>query len=134
MRAIHRQCTPPYDRGMPKQPPPKPVRALATQSPTGPNPNRLGQVRVRAGLSQAKLIEAAGVSESYLKQLESGRRALTADAFIALCPALNCTPEDIAPADPDPKLREQMLLARFRLMQPADRELFVATARRLANL
>jgi transcriptional regulator with XRE-family HTH domain len=106
---------------------------LISQVPTGPHANRLGQARVKAGLSQSELIERSGLSESYVKQMESGRRALTADALLALSQALSCAPEDIAMPDPDTQIKEAILLARFRMMAEDDRQLFLATARRLAS-
>lgn len=95
--------------------------------------NRIAAARERAGMTQAQAIQATGLSESYYKKLESGRKPLTAEAMIALSTVLQCRPVDLVPPDPDEITQEQLLLAQFRLMAADSRQLVLETARRFAE-
>jgi DNA-binding XRE family transcriptional regulator len=60
--------------------------------------SRLAAWREFRGLAPARLAAAAGLSASYLSQLENRRKAGTLKAYRALARALRCRLEDIAPA------------------------------------
>ncbi|MCA9982032.1 MAG: helix-turn-helix transcriptional regulator [Anaerolineales bacterium] len=53
--------------------------------------------RVYRGLTQQALAEQAGISPSYLSQLESGKRTGTAEVLQAIAAALNLTLDDLLP-------------------------------------
>lgn len=53
--------------------------------------------RVHRGLTQQALAEQAGISPSYLSQLESGKRTGTAEVLQAIATALNLTLDDLLP-------------------------------------
>jgi transcriptional regulator with XRE-family HTH domain len=108
-------------------------RPRASREPTGPHANRIGQMRERVGLTQSEVIAASGLSESYYKKLESGRRPVTAEVLVVLSPILQCQPGDMVEPDADDVTQEQLLLAQFRLMAPDNRDLILATARRFAG-
>jgi len=59
----------------------------------GGNPIRVW--REHRGLSQAELATRAGISASYLSQLESGKRAGTTEVLAALGTVLNLTLDDL---------------------------------------
>ena len=59
----------------------------------GGNPIRVW--REHRGLSQAELATRAGISASYLSQLESGKRAGTTEVLAALATVLSLTLDDL---------------------------------------
>ncbi len=134
MGTVHCWRTMPYSLGMsdPASTPRK-SRAYSKRIQTGPHANNIGLLRERAGLTQAQAIEATGLSESYFKQLEYGHKPLTAPVIIALCSVLACQPEDLTPPGHDERLEEEMLVARFRLLDPEGRAVLLAAARRFAS-
>lgn len=50
---------------------------------------RLRSARTEAGLSQAQLAEAAGVTQAHVSQWESGRRTPHIDSLVKLADALD---------------------------------------------
>lgn len=60
----------------------------------GANPIRVW--REHRGLSQSELASQAGISPSYLSQLESGKRDGTMEVLAAIASALNVTLDDLA--------------------------------------
>src|SRR5215203_6076371 len=61
--------------------------------------SRLRELRKAKGLSQAKLAELVGASQSDIARLERGRRRLTADWIRRLAPALEVSPAELLDAD-----------------------------------
>jgi DNA-binding Xre family transcriptional regulator len=57
--------------------------------------NRIRELRIAAGLSQAELAEAASMSSAQISRLENGERTLNVPAMQAIAQALNCAPEDL---------------------------------------
>jgi type I restriction enzyme S subunit len=55
----------------------------------------LAAARKAAGLSQAQLAERAGINQAYVSQMETGKRAITADQAAALATALGLIPETL---------------------------------------
>ena len=53
--------------------------------------------REHRGLSTAELAARAGLSQSYLSEIESGRKPATPDALSALAVALDLTADDLVP-------------------------------------
>ena len=63
----------------------------------GENPIRVWR-NFRA-LTQHKLAISAGISKPYLSQIETGKRAGTAEVLAAIAEALGVTIDDVMPAD-----------------------------------
>lgn len=63
-------------------------------------PNFLKQWRDHRGLTQEKLGEMAGLTSSSISQIEHGKQGFSAESFLALCKALNCTPAELLAHDP----------------------------------
>ena len=62
---------------------------------------RVRRLRVEAGLSGVKLAAAAGVSQPFLSQLESGRSSVAIATLYRIARALDVQPSDLLPeADP----------------------------------
>lgn len=61
---------------------------------------RVRQYRKAAGLSGVKLAAAAGVSQPFLSQLESGRSSVTINTLYRISHALGVHPADLLPAPP----------------------------------
>lgn len=59
----------------------------------GENPIRVW--REYRGMTQQELADAAGISKSYLSQIESGKRTGTAEVLAAIAGALDLTLDDI---------------------------------------
>jgi transcriptional regulator with XRE-family HTH domain len=58
-------------------------------------PLNLERLRKRKKWSQKQLSERAGVSRSYISELEAGKYDPTTKVVCLLCRALNCTPNDL---------------------------------------
>lgn len=63
-------------------------------------PNFLKQWRNHRGLTQEKLGEMAGLTSSSISQIEHGKQGFSAESFLSLCRALNCTPAELLAHDP----------------------------------
>lgn len=57
--------------------------------------NRLKEIRIEQGLSQAKLAEIVGVSRNTISSIETGQFSPTAKLALVLCIALGKKFEDI---------------------------------------
>lgn len=136
---MYRMCHPPYSAAMSRKAPttsarkPRSTRIAGSHGLSGQHLNLIAEARLTAGLTQAQVIAASGLSESYYKKLEAGSRPLTADTLVILAGILRCRPVDLVPPDADDATREQLLLANFRLMDDAARQLLLATARQFAG-
>ncbi|MXZ54422.1 MAG: helix-turn-helix domain-containing protein [Acidimicrobiaceae bacterium] len=60
--------------------------------------SKVREFRVRAGLSGVKLAAAAGVSQPFLSQLESGQSSLAIATLYRIADALGVQPTDLLPA------------------------------------
>ncbi|MDE2754046.1 MAG: helix-turn-helix domain-containing protein [Gemmatimonadota bacterium] len=58
---------------------------------------RVREFRVNAGLSGVKLAEAAGVSQPFLSQLESGQSSVAIATLYRIAKALGVQPSDLLP-------------------------------------
>lgn len=75
----------------------------------GVNPIKAGRLTV--GLTQAALARAAGLSQAYLSDLESGRRLGTVESVRKLAPFIGCDNPDWlldadAPVEPPPAIEQ----------------------------
>ncbi|WP_415520427.1 MAG: helix-turn-helix domain-containing protein [Desulfovibrio aminophilus] len=76
---------------------PRKVRAAAQPSASAPAApsaavSGLAAARKAAGLSQAQLAAATGINQAYVSQMETGKRAMTADQAAAIAKALGVEP------------------------------------------
>lgn len=71
--------------------------ASASDGPSTTMPG-LAAARKAAGLSQAQLAERAGINQAYVSQMETGKRAITADLAAALARALGIEPSALTQA------------------------------------
>ncbi|MCM0754180.1 restriction endonuclease subunit S [Desulfovibrio aminophilus] len=76
-----------------------PRKARAAAQPSAPAPaapsvavSGLAAARKVAGLSQAQLAAAIGINQAYVSQMETGKRAMTADQAAAIAKALGVEP------------------------------------------
>jgi transcriptional regulator with XRE-family HTH domain len=51
---------------------------------------RIGQARVRAGLSQSQLAEVVGTTQSVISRIEAANQNMTIDTLYKIAKALNC--------------------------------------------
>lgn len=78
--------------------PAAPSAAVAYSSVPGLAAAPLVAARKAAGLSQAQLAERAGMNQAYVSQMETGKRAITADQAAALALALGIEPSALTQA------------------------------------
>lgn len=64
---------------------------------------RLKELREKAGLSQERLAEAAGLGSSTVRQFEYGMREPTFDTLLKLCAGLGVTLSAFEPEPPEEK-------------------------------
>lgn len=90
--------------------------------------NRLRELREARGLSLVSLGKLAGTTGQQISHLELGRRHLTVEWLEKLAAVLECHPWDIVSDGGPADLREQRLVAMFRLMTPEDQSRLLADA------
>jgi len=85
--------------------PRSPRKARAATQPSAPAPaapsaavSGLAAARKAAGLSQAQLAAAIGINQAYVSQMETGKRAMTADQVAAIAKALGIEPSALTQA------------------------------------
>jgi transcriptional regulator with XRE-family HTH domain len=97
--------------------------------------NRIRDLRLGAGLSQAELAELVGTTQAQIARLETGERRLTVEWMQRIARALSLRPSDLLPtaalADVDAK--EVELLANFRAMSEPSRTAMIDLSRLLAD-
>ncbi len=75
----------------------------------------IGELRKRAGITQAELAERAGITRPYLSQLENGERNLSANLHHRIVTALNVDPKTMVEPD-TPFSDSQILIMAFEKM------------------
>jgi|SRR6056297_2877137 len=89
---------------------------------------KIGELRKRAGLTQAELAERVGVTRPYLSQLENGDRNVSARLHKRIVAALNVDPETMV--EPDTSFSDsQILLMAFEKMPEEWRKTIMEIAR-----
>ena len=87
--------------------------------------NRLRALRKLAGLTQAELADATGVSQPAISQLENGVLSMDLQWMRAFARALGCTPADLLPDEDNPDRLasdERQLVERYRHADVAQRQ------------
>jgi transcriptional regulator with XRE-family HTH domain len=99
---------------------------------------RLRERRLAAGLTQADLAAAAGLTSTYVTRLEAAGAAPGIDTVTQLAEALGTTLHDLVPLDapPDPTayLRDRGEALLRQVVAKADRDLLAALVPLLARL
>jgi transcriptional regulator with XRE-family HTH domain len=100
--------------------------------------NRLREVRMSRGMTQADLAEKANVSTAYVGRLERGLAAAGIDLVARLADALGTTPADLLPSAETPDavavLREQNRHLFNALLETKDEAVLSLLAQLLARL
>ena len=93
--------------------------------------NKLLHFRRRAGLTQAEVAEAAGLSDRTYADIERGTVNMRMETILRICSALQITPDDVLTENPSSILsRQDDLLQRLRACTPQQQE----TALRLLSV
>lgn len=111
-----------------------PTRSLTARTRSGyiactmQHPNRLAELRKKAGLSQDALAEALGTGRSTVVKLEKGERELSIEWMERIAPKLNCKPWHLLPAEMTAEQREMAIRMRYRAMDDTQRAILEAMA------
>ena len=114
-----------------------------------PVPNRIRELRTSLGLSQKKLAQAIGVSDTAIQNYEYQKRRLPGDTLSKLADFFDVSTDYILMVTDDPKRYgsiksyartgmdelspdEEELIGHYRSMDDSDRETLLNTARRFA--
>ncbi|WP_417257375.1 helix-turn-helix domain-containing protein [Celeribacter sp.] len=93
---------------------------------------RIKELRTAAGLSVQALADKAGLSRSYLNEIENGKKTINARRLETIARALSVRPADlIENTDESPEFKE--IIETFRAMSPENRALVLNLARSLAD-
>ena len=94
--------------------------------------NNLLAIRKRAGLTQAEVAEAAGLSDRTYADIERGSVNMRIETILRICEALRITPDEILTHNTtdEPAPRQEEILARLNACSPREKE----TALRLLSV
>lgn len=85
--------------------------------------NRLLSIRKRAGLTQAEVAEAAGLSDRTYADIERGMVNMRTETVLRICDVLHVTPDAIMTEENTaPAKRQEELFHRLSICTPKDRE------------
>ena len=85
--------------------------------------NKLHAVRKRAGMTQAEVAEAAGLSDRTYADIERGSVNMRIETVLRICNVLHITPDSIlTEEDTAIEVRQEELMARLGNCRPKDRE------------
>lgn len=76
--------------------------------------NRLLEIRKKAGLTQARVAEKAGLSDRTYAEIERGTTNMRIETLLRICEALKVTPDEIFTNKEDEiKLEEKSVFEKF---------------------
>lgn len=85
--------------------------------------NKLLAIRKRAGLTQAEVAEAAGLSDRTYADIERGTVNMRIETILRICSVLHITPDEILTRDNSAvEIRQSELLEKLSACRPKDRE------------
>lgn len=85
--------------------------------------NKLLAIRKRAGLTQAEVAEAAGLSDRTYADIERGTVNMRTETVLKICNVLHITPDEILTENnASLAIRQHELLARLNACKPKDKE------------
>lgn len=85
--------------------------------------NKLLAIRKRAGLTQAEVAEAAGLSDRTYADIERGSVNMRTETILKICNVLHITPDEVLTEDnTSATLRQNELWERLNACNPKDKE------------
>ncbi len=85
--------------------------------------NRLLSIRKRAGLTQAEVAEAAGLSDRTYADIERGSVNMRTETVLRICNVLHVTPDAIMTEDnPNSVRRQEDLIGKLNSCSPKNKE------------
>ena len=93
----------------------------------------LSAIRLRHGLTQAELAEAADVTTDHISHIESGSRGISLELLLKICLALRTTPNDILAGEYGTKEKGDGHTLSLDHMEPSDIDLIEKIAYYLKN-
>lgn len=85
--------------------------------------NKLLALRKRAGLTQAEVAEAAGLSDRTYADIERGSVNMRTETILKICNVLHITPDEVLTEDnTSATLRQNELWERLNACNPKDKE------------
>lgn len=91
----------------------------------------ISELRTRAGMTQAALAEAAGITRPYLSQIENGERNLSLALQKRLADALGCDPRELVDFEAGPGSDEEVIMQAYRSMPKDWQKVIADMARRI---
>lgn len=85
--------------------------------------NKLLVIRKRAGMTQADVAEAAGLSSRTYADIERGSVNMRVETILHICEALHITPDEIlTKSNEDVFVQEKEILERLNACNPKDKQ------------
>ena len=85
--------------------------------------NKLHAVRKKAGMTQAEVAEAAGLSDRTYADIERGCVNMRIETVLKICSALHITPDEVLTEESTPlDLKQHELIERLEHCSPKERE------------
>lgn len=84
--------------------------------------NKLLALRKRAGMTQAEVAEAAGLSDRTYADIERGCVNTRTETILRICNVLHITPDEILTEESSSAVHQNELIQRLNACSPKDRE------------
>lgn len=84
--------------------------------------NRLLAFRKKAGMTQAEIAEAAGLSDRTYADIERGTVNMRIETLLKICEALKITPDDILAPDKETHLDQEGILKELNKCSESQRK------------
>lgn len=85
--------------------------------------NKLLAIRKRAGMTQAEVAEAAGLSDRTYADIERGAVNMRIETILRICNVLHITPDEVLTEDnPSLTTKQEELFQRLNACSPKDKE------------
>lgn len=85
--------------------------------------NKLLSLRKKAGLTQAEVAEAAGLSDRTYADIERGTVNMRLETLLKICAALHVTPDEILTEGKSPiRIRQEELIERLEACSEKERD------------
>lgn len=83
--------------------------------------NKLLDFRKRAGLTQAEVAEASGLSDRTYADIERGTVNMRTETVLRICKALHITPNEILTEESPIDYKQEEIFAKLSLCKPEER-------------
>ena len=84
--------------------------------------NKLLAIRKRAGMTQAEVAEAAGLSDRTYADIERGTVNMRTETVLRICDVLHITPDEVLTEESSSAIRQSELIERLNACNPKDKE------------